>query len=231
MADWRELVRERLSGLALNVDEKEEVHAEIAAHLEESYESLRTKGLTDHAAMQQVVAQVSDWKILQRDVYFAKRGVFLMQNRMRQLWVPGILTFTLSVFSLMAVQTCGFRPPISWSSTNPILVYVPWLLTLPPLGALGAYLSSRAGGSQGTTSLVSIFPVLALTTTFLLMFPISFLVQLVTGVDMDFGSVATALLKDGIGWFLLPAAALLLGGLITRLLFTSQSSPQQTAIG
>lgn len=38
MPDWQELVRQRLAGLALGRAEKQEVHAELAAHLEESYE-------------------------------------------------------------------------------------------------------------------------------------------------------------------------------------------------
>ena len=229
MADWHELVRDRLSELALDAGEKDEVHAEVAAHLEESYESLRKEGLTDHAAMQQALAQVSDWKSLQRDVYFAKRGVFLMQKRLQQLWIPGFLTLILSVFSLMAAQTGGFQPPIFWSAHSAVLLYVPWLATLPFLGALGAYLSSRAGGSRRTVLLATVFPALALTTAFLLMFPIGWIVEGLTGNHNDFSVVASALLKDGVGWLLLPAAALLAGGLLAQFLFGRRSSPQDTA--
>ena len=231
MADWRELVRERLSGLALDAGEKDEVQAEVAAHLEESYESLREKGLTDHAAMQQVLAQVSDWKSLQRDVYFAKRGVFLMQKRLQQLWIPGFLTLILSTFSLMTAQTCGFQPPIFWSAHSAVLLYVPWLASLPFLGALGAYLSSRAGGSRRTVLLATVFPALALTTAFLLMFPIGWIVEELTANHNDFSVVASALLKDGVGWLLLPAAALLAGGLLAQSLFGRRSSPQDRVTG
>ena len=68
MLDWQKLVRQRLSGLALDGPEKNEVHAELAAHLEESYESLRTKGLPEQAAMQQTLAQVADWQDLCRKI-------------------------------------------------------------------------------------------------------------------------------------------------------------------
>jgi len=40
MPDWQKLVRQRLGGLTLDAAEKEEVHAELAAHLEETYEAL-----------------------------------------------------------------------------------------------------------------------------------------------------------------------------------------------
>lgn len=231
MLNWHELVRRRLSGLALDAAEKDEVHAELAAHLEESYEALRTKGLADDAARQQALAQVSDWKSLQREVYFAKGGVLLMQKRLQQLWIPGFLTLILSTFSLMAVQTGGFQPPILWNGREPILVYVPWLVTLPFIGALGAYVSSRAGGSRGTALLASVFPVLALTGAFLLMFPIDVIVKWIMRIEVNFGIVATSILRDGIGWLLLPGAALLAGGLLAQLLFRRPSSSQNAPIG
>src|SRR5256885_4920337 len=57
------------------------------------------------------------------------------------------------------------RPPRST-----LFPYTTLFRSLPFLGALGAYISSRAGGSRGTALLASIFPALALTLTFLLMF-------------------------------------------------------------
>jgi hypothetical protein len=43
MPDWQELVRRHLTGLALDPAEKDQVYAELASHLEESYESLRQR--------------------------------------------------------------------------------------------------------------------------------------------------------------------------------------------
>lgn len=154
-----------------------------------------------------------------------------MKKRAHQLWIPGFLTLILSTFSLMAVQTSGFQPPILWSAPKPILVYVPWLVTLPFIGALGAYVSSRAGGSRRTVLLASVFPALAFTAAFLLMFPIGMAMERVTGNGHDFGFVATALLKDGVGWLLLPGAALFVGGLLANLLFGRRPPSQNSAIG
>jgi hypothetical protein len=222
MPDWRKVVRQNLAGLRLNAAEKNEVHAELAAHLEETYESLRAEGLADPEAVHRTLAQVADWRDLQRRILVAKRRGHPMQNRLHQVWIPGFLTLTLSTIFLMILQKSGFQPRIiSWSGPGTILFYVPWLLSLPFFGALGAYVSSRAGGSRGTVLLASVFPVLALTAAFLLMFPIGFIIERITGSHVDFSDVATALLVDGIGWLLVPGAALLAGGL-PILLFLSR---------
>ncbi len=154
-----------------------------------------------------------------------------MRKRAHQLWIPGFLTLMLSMVFLMALQRLGFQPRIvSWSGPGTILFYLPWLLSLPFFVAIGAYISRRTGGSQGTVLLASIFPVLALTAAFLLMFPIGFITERIVGSQVDFSIVATALLKDGIGWILVPGAALLVGGLLVRLLLSGRRSPSQGAV-
>ena len=79
--------------------------------------------------------------------------------------------------------------------------------------------------------LASVFPVLALATAFLLMFPIGFFLERIAGRHVDFGMVATALLKDGVGWILLPGAALLMGGLLAPLFPDRRFSPPNTVVG
>jgi hypothetical protein len=187
--------------------------------------------LLEKEAARRALEQVSDWQDLQRRIVNAKRRGHPMKKRTRQLWIPGFLTLTLSMIFLTVLLELGFQPRIAWSGPNTVLLYVPWLLSLPFLGALSAYVSSRAGGSRGTVLLVSVFPVLALTAAFLLMFPIGFTVERITGNHVNFSIVATALLKDGIGWILVPGAALLAGGLAAHLLFSPRSSSQNTAIG
>jgi hypothetical protein len=230
MADWQELVRQRLSGLALDVTEKDEVHAELAAHLEESYEALRVQGVPEQTAIRSTLSQVTNWQDLQRKILTAKRREYPMQKRLHQLWIPGFLTLTLSTIFLMTLQRLGFQPRIvSWSGPGTILFYVPWLLSLPVFGAVGACLSSRAGGSRGTVLLASVFPVLALTAAFLLMFPIGLIVERLTGNHVDFSIVATALLREGIGWLLVPGAALLAGGLPFHLFVSRRLSARRIA--
>lgn len=236
MADWREIVQQRLSGLALDAAEKEEVQLELAAHLEESYEGFCRQGLSEEEATRRALGQVSDWQDLQRRISNAKKKGHPMKKRTHQLWVPGFLTLTLSMIFLAVLQKLGLQPRIAWSGSagsgsTEILLYVPWLLSLPFFGALGAHVSTRAGGSRGTVLLASVFPSLALTAAFLLMFPIGMTIDRITGNHLDFSIVATALLKNGISWIVVPGAALLVGGLAAHLLFSSWSSSQNPAVG
>jgi hypothetical protein len=232
MCDWQELVRQRLSGLALDTAEKDEVHAELAAHLQESYEALLKEGAPEQAAVHHVLSQVTNWRDLQRKILIAKRRGHIMKKRLHQLWIPGFLTMTLSTAFLMALQKQGFQPRIvSWNGPGNVLFCIPWLMSLPVFGAIGAYLSSRAGGSRGTVLLASVFLAPALTAAFLLMFPIDLIVEWIIGRQVDFSIVATAVLRDGIGWILIPGAALLAGGLLVHLLFSRRPSSQDTAIG
>jgi hypothetical protein len=231
MPDWEALVEQRLAGLALGREETTEVIAEVAAHLEDTCAEMLRQGMTEEEAVGRALSQVRNWKDLQRKILTAKRRGQLMDKRVRQLWIPGFLTLILSMLFLMALQRLGLRPRIVWSGPNAILLYMPWLLSLPFFGALGAYVSSRAGGSRGTVLFVSVFPALALTGAFLLMFPIGLAIEGITGSQGDFSIVAAALLRDGIGWILVPGAALLGGGLLAHLLFSTRSSSRDTVIG
>jgi len=230
MPNWQELVRQRLSGLALDAAEKEEIHAELAAHLEESYEVFCAEGLPQREAVERTLVQVADSQDLQLKIHLARRREQPMQKRMHQLWIPGFITLTLSMIFLATLQKLGFQPRIVGSGPNTILFYGAWLASLPFFGALGAYLSARRGGLLGTVLLASVFPVLALTAAFLLMFPIGFAIERTIGRPVEFSIVATALLRDGIGWILVPGAALLAGGFLVHLLFNRRSWSKATAI-
>ena len=161
MPNWQELVRQRLSGLALDAAEKEEIHAELAAHLEESYEVFCRQGLPQREAVQRTLVQVADWQDLQRKILIARRREQPMQKRVHQLWIPGFLTLTLSMIFLITLQKLGYQPRIVGSGPNMILFMRHGWASLPFFGALGAYLSARRGGLLGTVLLSSVFPVLS----------------------------------------------------------------------
>src|SRR2546430_4068198 len=231
MPDWREIVSKGLSGLKLGAGEKEEVHAELAAHLEESYEVFCKEGLPEKEAVHRTFEQVADWQDVRRKIFIAKRSGHPMQKRVQQLWTPGFLTMALSMIFLVTLQGLGFQARVvSWNGPRTTLLNLPWLLSLPFFGALGAYLSSRAGGSRRTVLLASTFPALALTGAFLSMFPIGFAMERIIGRRVGFSIVATTLLRDGIGWLLVPGAALLAGGGIVQPFFCGGTSSQSTAV-
>jgi hypothetical protein len=221
MPDWQELVRQRLSSLALDAEEKDEVQAELAAHLEESYEVFRAEGLPEYEAVQRTLAQVADWRDLQRKIDSARIAKDTMTNRVTQLWLPGLLTFALSMGLLELVQKFGPRPIIlNLDKGTPVLMfYTSWLLILPLAGALGAYLSKRAGGSVRMVLASSIFPVLPFAVVFLIAIPVG----LVIGHNLAHHIVTAAFFTMGLGWVLAPGATLFAGGLLVQFLFSRRS--------
>src|SRR5260370_13697163 len=103
MPDWQKLVRQRLSDLALNAEEKDEVRAEVAAHLEESYEVFRKEGLPEKEAVQRTLEQVRDWRDLQRRNCSAKSSKNPPPTSKHHLLSPVILTLTLFLVFLLTL--------------------------------------------------------------------------------------------------------------------------------
>jgi len=108
--DWQELVRERLSGLRLEVCAKEEVHAELAAHLEESYEVLLKEGMSREVAFQRTRAQVTDWNQLRRQIQIARQKENIMTPRVSRLWLPSLVTIIVSMILLPLLERLGLNP-------------------------------------------------------------------------------------------------------------------------
>lgn len=242
MPDWQQLVRQRLSGLVLDLSEKEEVHAELAAHLEESYEVLLREGVSEPEAIRRALSIAGEWQDLRRRIQAARRKGNNMTDRVRQLWLPGFLTLFTSMSLLMLIGFFGPRPPNfypidaynvsfqlrAWSVIAPVaVVYVPWLLTLLLIGGSGAYLSHRAGASQRVVFLSILFPVLPYLTFFQIAFPLS----LILGEKhFTHNIMFSAFLVGLLAWVLFPGAALLAGGILVHLLFSQRSSSQDPAI-
>jgi hypothetical protein len=84
MPDWNALVREHLDGLSLEAEERREVIAELAAHLEESFEELRRQGLAEEAAVSRTLLQ-----LIARAAPVARsfsRRFFLLCRFLHQSW-------------------------------------------------------------------------------------------------------------------------------------------------
>jgi len=231
MPDWKNIVARRLDLLSLPPGEKADVIAEVAAHLEETFCEMRRCGFQEEDAFRRTLGQAGNWKSVQREILFAKSGGPHMGTRLRQLWAPGLLGMALSTALLFGFLKFGFHPRIVyWNGPKNILVYVPWLLSLPVLGAIAACFSSREGGSRRTVLLASVFPALAFAVAILLMFPIGMVIERIIGIPIDFIQVATVILTEGIGWILVPAVALLVGGLLAQFLFCRRPPSQSTAL-
>lgn len=216
MPDWQALVRQRLAGLAFEDAEKDEVHAELAGHLEETYEALFKEGVDEPTAVRRALSEVSNWQDLQQRIYSARNGKDSMTNRVTQLWLPGLLSFGLSMVLLELAQKFGPRPIIlDLDKGTPILMfYISWLLILPLAGAMGAFLSRRNGGSVRMVLVSSIFPVLPFAVVFMIAIPIGLMIN----HSLAHHIVTAAYFSLSVGWVLAPGIALFVGGLLIQLL-------------
>jgi hypothetical protein len=218
MPDWDAVVRERLAGISLEPQELREVIAELAGHLEEIFEQLRRQGFPEEAAVERALSQVENWQSLRRKIQIARSKENIVTNRVRQLWVPGFLTLLLSMVLLMVIQLMGPQPLIVSAGGRRMIapvavIYVPWLLSLLPIGALGAYLARRAGASQRAMFLSTVFPVLPYFVFFILAFPVSVILE----DHLAHNVMLSALLMGLVAWVLVPGTALLAGGLPIQL--------------
>jgi hypothetical protein len=231
MRDWESLVQQHLSGLALEPTERAEVIAELAAHLEESCEELRKQGMTEEEAARRTLLQVEDWRRLSRLIQIARKKENRMTNRVKQFWLPSLLTLFLSMGLLMLTQVFGPKPwttsmKSGWSLIAPAaMIYLPWLFSLPLIGALGAYLSNRAGGSKHAMLSSVVFPVLPYTVFFLVALPAMALFNEHLGHNFMFIALFVGLLA----WVVAPAAALLAGGLLIQHFVSRRLEPGRIA--
>src|SRR5271154_2865415 len=219
MPNWEALVREKLAGSSLESEKLREVIAELGGHLEETFEQLRSQGLSEEAAIERALSQVKNWKSLRRKIQKARMKEDVMTERVKQVWLPGFLTLFLSMILLMLIQFFGPQPVIvstsGWRMTAPVaVIYVPWLLSLLLIGAMGAYLAGRAGALPRATLLSILFPVLPYSFFFVIWIPVS----LILDDHIGHNTMRSSLMMGFVAWVVLPAVALLAGGLPVQLL-------------
>ncbi len=229
MRDWDAVVERHLNGIALDPAESAEVIAELAAHLAETCEELRKQGMTEDEAARRTLSQVEDWQKLSRLIQNARTKENIMTNRVKQFWFPSLMTLLLSMGLLMLIQIFGPNP---WTSASggrhwmPVaVVYVSWLLTLPLIGALGAYLSNRAGGSSRAVFSSIMFPVLP----YLAFFVIGLPVAMVLDDHVAHNITIPAFFVGLSAWVIFPATALLAGGLPVQCFVSRRLSTQRIA--
>ncbi len=186
--------------------------AELAAHLEETFEELRRQGLSEETAVARTLSQVKNWQSLRRKIQKARMKEDAMTDRVKQVWLPGFLTLFLSMMLLMLIQFIGPKPlvlsPHGWRVMAPMaVIYLPWLLCLVPIGAMGAYLSVRAGASRRGTFVSTVFPVLPYFVFFIAAFPVCVILD----DHVAHNVVLNALWVGLVAWVVLPATALLAG--------------------
>jgi hypothetical protein len=215
MHDWHQLVQQRLAALAIEDGEATQVFEELAGHLEENYRSLLKAGLSEEIAANRALAQVGDWQDLKRKIESSRNKETIMNKRATQFWFPAFSTLALSMVLLAGVEFFGPKP---WVTPMPgglrlrmtplAVVYVSWLVFLPFVGALGAYLSCRAGGRSRAVFSSIVFPIFPYVAFFVIGLPLALILD-----DHVAHNITIPAFFVGLSaWVIFPAIALLAGG-------------------
>src|SRR5581483_5815327 len=148
MLDWKSLVQQQMRNMRVDPLIREEIIAELAGHLEETYENFCQQGLSKREAVQRSLEGIP-WRQLSRKIQAAKCKEAFMNERTRQFWIPALASLTISEGVLLGLSLVIATHPHLWRM-GPAALYGPWLLCLPTAGAAAAYLSRGAGSGEKT---------------------------------------------------------------------------------
>jgi hypothetical protein len=214
MPDWRAYVRERLGALPVSAAEREEIAGELAEHLEDFCAALRARGMNGEQAAQETCAQTGNWEELRRGIASARREGS-MSDRVKQIWLPGLVTLLSSYVVLALLQWAGIQPFFFRPAPGRIVFfYTPWLVMLLFIGAAGGFLSRRAKGSGWRVYLATSLPALLMAGLFTIGFFLSFVIDPRVSVELKLATVVTLTLS----WVILPGCALMAGAAFQALL-------------
>ena len=208
MPDWKVLVGERIGPLDLPPAARDEVIAELAAHLEDVYDEQLASGVSESEALNHALQQATKWRPLARNIERTKRKEGIMNSRTKQLWLPGLVSLAGSMGWMMLLQITSTKLQMPWKHAGvAFLPYVVWVLTLPLIGAASGYLSLRAGSKRPARIAAVVFPSIIMSVLWLGLLAVVLArksPQPFQALNFSFGFFL---------WVVLPAAALLLGTL------------------
>ncbi len=115
MHDWQEAVRRKLASAAISRWRREDLIAELANHLEDTYGEFLACGVAEPEALAECLEVLDDVPQIAAAVKQSQIWEDAMNQRSRTLWLPGLVTLTLASVSLMAMQLFTFsRPRAHW---------------------------------------------------------------------------------------------------------------------
>jgi hypothetical protein len=159
---------------------QDEVMAELAGHIEDCYEALRAQGVRESEAIERAIGEIGNSRQLARRIRYAKRPEGAMNDRTRQLWLPGLASLTAANLLLMALSYTSLHPRLvaerstAWFPGLALMAaYLPWMAAQPLVGALGAWLSQRAGGGRAMRICAGLFPSIVMLGCWGLFIPVS----------------------------------------------------------
>jgi len=202
MPDWERFVRERLGPLGLAPSREREILAELAEHLEDEAQG----SSPSNAGKPMQARNATDWNQLGREIRNAEEEN--MTSTAKTIWMPGMCVVLCAAVLLMTLTR--LVPPTAWIEGNgPALLVTFWGVAYLALGALGAWMSRRAGGDARARFFAGTLPTLFHLVVFVL--PI---------IAAQFGNVRFPehrqlnwLVGAGTVWVLLPGLVLAIGTL------------------
>src|SRR5208283_2276460 len=97
----------------------------------------------------------------------------------KSFWLPGLASFAAASLFLLVLTRISLQPRflVRLNSGLGLSFYIGWLLAQVPCGALGAFLSTRAGGSSSARIAAGTFPASAMLGLWAFVIPLSALVE------------------------------------------------------
>jgi hypothetical protein len=209
MHDWQQKIREHLESCTAAAEIREEIIEELAAHLEEAYEEARAHGLAETESLNRTLQEVQNWSVLAADIQRATTEETSMNSRTKSFWLPALASFAAASLFLLVLTRISLQPQFLVrlnSGLGPVF-YMGWLFAQIPFGALGAFLSRRAGGTRSARVIAGIFPAIVMFGLWAVVIPVSVFAEHNTFVLQHPLSYALGILP----LVVLPALALTLG--------------------
>jgi hypothetical protein len=208
MPNWNALVRKHLGAADPISGEEAEIITELSGHLEDLYEELRAKGVSESDAIGQAVGDAANWRKLAKRLRRAKDEEQTMTHRTKTLWLPCLVSLTGSMGWLAILQHLDARPHMPWLHSGLRMTpYLVWLITQPLFGAIGTYLSRKAGGERIAEFTASLFPSIVMLGLWCFVLAMSILVEKNEHVLRQWPLIFLGALV----WAVLPALSLLMG--------------------
>jgi hypothetical protein len=177
--EWKTLARNRLTVQSNEQGLDEETVTELAAHMEDIYESALACGLDASASLELALQEIQDGHALLADIHRAKSKEDTMNYRTRSLWLPALVSLFASSLFLFLLTEISMQPPLlvrlNFSAAQ--WLYAVWIIGQIGFGSLGAFLSRRVGGSRMARVVAGTFPAIVMLAACAIVIPVSALME------------------------------------------------------
>ncbi|MEQ1913135.1 MAG: permease prefix domain 1-containing protein, partial [Vicinamibacterales bacterium] len=161
MRDWSAIVHRHLASVRVDERRRREISAELAAHLEDAYDSALRSGCTEAEAVACAMERVPDWSALAVAVERSADEDSIMTRQAITVLLPGTTILlaaatgmSLVVYATPADRWVDPRWQVHTFAASLAFLFLFYLL----LGAIGAAWSRHAGGSRGERLAAGAFP-------------------------------------------------------------------------